>query len=571
MIRPSIKNLFLIIMLLAGLLALVVILVYHSILIRVTEGTANENQDFVISQVSQNLNTYFSELDSSTDLIIFDNGVHLFLQANSSVDAYRISQPVRETMDSVFSNSATISSAILFSDEGSFYRYGNFFTNQTCRDLFMRFNTSSYTKNYTVEEIEGKAYFCLSQSIYRIVANRPEKVGMVVLLSDITDAHNYLASFNDLSDFTIAISDPAGHIFLSNRTEIEGGAIAEQPYFDPIINIVEQRKVSGSNLQLYVTRDKAASRTYQNIFVTAIIVILIVMAAVFVLATVAANRLFISPMSNVISQMRQKGVSNLKDRLSATKSPDIDRLVDDINALLDRSEDYSRRVFSTQQQLYETELKKHQLQLYVLRKQINTHFIFNTLNSIKALARENSQEPIAEISEGLANLLRYSYSTEEYINIFDEMQVIDQYVQIMNIRFGNKFKVEYDVDDTLCVYKILRLILQPIVENALMHGLEQKTDDCRLLITGRHDADAFVLTVTDNGAGIAPDLYREMQEKLNEEADDFSLTGIALVNINRRIHLYHGVAYGLRVESAPGAGTTVTVRLPLIEDAAFKA
>lgn len=246
-------------------------------------------------------------------------------------------------------------------------------------------------------------------------------------------------------------------------------------------------------------------------------------------------------------------------------------MITSVNDLLSRVEEYSHRAFETQQRLYEAELSKQKMDLYLLRKQINAHFAYNSLNTIHALAAEHDENDIQLIATGLAELMRYSYSPEEYINIFDEMQLVDQYVAIMNIRFQDKFAVEYNVDDRLCQYVILRQMIQPLVENALVHGLENKPGNCKLIINGEifqpdGQPSYLKISIMDNGVGMPPTVLEKCRKKLNEKSTDFSPDGIAIVNIHRRIQLYFGAQYGLQIQSFPGCGTTVSFTFPLKRD-----
>ena len=182
MVKLSVRRVYILIMLISGVLSLLVILFYNGILLNITRTSTGENFDFITQEITRNLNIYFSEFNTNADLISLDDNVASFLMAPNSRAAYKIGEPVQELMKNIFTNSQTISSAVLFTNEGSFYRYESGFTNATCELLFNRFNSDSYEQVYTREEIEGQSYFCLSQSIYSISAAKPEKAGLLLLI-----------------------------------------------------------------------------------------------------------------------------------------------------------------------------------------------------------------------------------------------------------------------------------------------------------------------------------------------------------------------------------------------------
>jgi two-component system sensor histidine kinase YesM len=171
------------------------------------------------------------------------------------------------------------------------------------------------------------------------------------------------------------------------------------------------------------------------------------------------------------------------------------------------------------------------------------------------------------MAQGVAALLRYVHSTAQRLPIFDEMSAIQRYTQVMNIRFCGKFTVDFDVDDRLSDYMMPRMLLQPLVENAMMHGLEAKEAPCLLEIRGRMEEGAVVLCVWDNGVGIPREKLRMFARRMEEDIDAYeylNIKGISLINIHKRIRAAFGPEYGLEIESTEGAYTLATIRIPKI-------
>jgi two-component system sensor histidine kinase YesM len=281
-------------------------------------------------------------------------------------------------------------------------------------------------------------------------------------------------------------------------------------------------------------------------------------------------RYMILPMRRVIAHIRAIGGGSGR-RLPSVGRNDFDILVSEINAMLERIDNYYNVYIVERKKLYESEFAKQNMRLGLLATQMDAHFVVNTLTNIKQLTDKGETDKAGRMTSGLASILRHRHSGDKYVNIFDDFQILEKYVDIMNIKYGGKFIVDYDVDDRLAAYMMPGLILQPIVENALTHGLAYKEGEARLAIKGFFQGDTVVFELADNGAGILPNKLEYILEGLeNTEYDDYpegGLRGIALRNVQRRIKLRCGEGYGISLDSVFGGGTIVTVTLPLVPDA----
>lgn len=176
---------------------------------------------------------------------------------------------------------------------------------------------------------------------------------------------------------------------------------------------------------------------------------------------------------------------------------------------------------------------------------------------------------IPEITMAMSNMYRYSIKGDNMVPLREELGCIKEYMKIMDIRFGGKFEISYKIEDRFLEWETLRMILQPVVENSVYHGMERRSGKGKLVIeAGVSDTGQFVLKVQDNGCGMS----KEQLEKLRLSIRDYEHMGIyssdkrsiGLSNINKRIKLQFGAEYGLSVESKEQKGTTVTLILPVI-------
>ncbi len=538
-----------------SLVAVMTVFVNHYI-----QKNAHENLTFVISRLSNDLDDCLQDLCKSSDNFSASTTVQEFL---SNPKRYTDTQRVLDFYTNVASQSNYLNGAVLFDMEGHFYRYGNlYFTNKECIDLFQ---TLPQKSSYQVITLNGVSYFCHIQGIYNFKDSSMRQLGYILVFTRINMITNLLSQYSIYHNLSLLLTDEQAVI-------ASGGADNALPKNKNAV-YMEECNLRTKPYQLIVYIPKGSLFPYNTA-----LFLLISIACILIVCMMGAyikliNITITVPIDSTIREICTINGS-AHSRLSPTDSPWLNQMIISINDLLSRVEEYSHRAFDTQQRLYEAELDKQKMDLYLLRKQINAHFAYNSLNSIYAIAAEHDEQDIQLIATGLAQLMRYSYSPEEYINIFDEMQLIDQYIAIMNIRFRDKFSYEYDFDDRLCAYVILRQIIQPLVENALLHGLENKTENCLLRIVGKiveHPADEpyVQIIVSDNGIGIPAGKLQEFQTRLHQQEENYAPTGISLINIHRRIQLYHGRLYGLTIESAEGVGTSVTVTFPLIQDHTF--
>ena len=178
----------------------------------------------------------------------------------------------------------------------------------------------------------------------------------------------------------------------------------------------------------------------------------------------------------------------------------------------------------------------------------------------------------ATMSLALGNMFRYTLKTQsELVTVNDELNHVNDYVSIQQIRFDNRFRLEVDMTPEFRQLRVLKLILQPLVENALYHGLNYCTYGDAITLSGRTDDRYILIDVKDNGQGMDEETLDRLQKSLNEEASFTELghrnkQSIGLKNIHSRIELYYGRGYGLTVTSCPGEGTNVRIRLPLLKE-----
>jgi two-component system sensor histidine kinase YesM len=224
-------------------------------------------------------------------------------------------------------------------------------------------------------------------------------------------------------------------------------------------------------------------------------------------------------------------------------------------------------IVRNQRKYHEIELLKKEAELAALQNQINPHFLYNTLNCISSIALVNDISEIVTISEAVVRIFRYSLEQSDLVYFQDEIAVIRDYMEIMNIRYPRRFTLHISFDKQIVRLKTIKMILQPLVENAVYHGLEPKNGPGGLTISGRMASENVIqICIEDNGKGIGANELAELQKVLAspEETGAGVKRGIGLININRRVKLMFGREYGVSIESRENTGTRIVILLPIM-------
>ncbi|MCD9023233.1 sensor histidine kinase [Cohnella silvisoli] len=213
------------------------------------------------------------------------------------------------------------------------------------------------------------------------------------------------------------------------------------------------------------------------------------------------------------------------------------------------------------EEVYEQKLLRSEQELKTLQAQINPHFLYNTLDTVNWMAITSNMPQIGEIVRSLSGIMRYSISNvDDEVSIEEELEHVRNYCAIQTIRFGERLAVTYDMEEDILDHPIPKLVMQPIVENVILHGFNGKEGRCEISIRGLSGDNAIQLEIADNGIGMDGQQLEAILE--GEQERHGRQGGIGIRNVDRRLKLKYGAGYGLTIASFPMRGTTVIIRLP---------
>lgn len=264
-------------------------------------------------------------------------------------------------------------------------------------------------------------------------------------------------------------------------------------------------------------------------------------------------------------------LENVIEKIPIVSQEYLENCIDFYNFLANHFAQMGMHRFTQERLLHEIqakhvlEQKAKSMELKTITAQINPHFLFNTLNSIARMALIEDAPETEELIYNLSDLLRYSLKNiEEFPVIREEINNVKRYLFIQTLRYSDRITYEIDIEENVLGYRIPSMVLQPIVENAIVHGLEAKKDGGTVIIHGRKVSEnEIVIEVKDNGVGIQSDLLKTLNEM---DENDIGKIGIGLLNTNERIKHYYGMDYGLHIKSVPNVETIVSITLPCMKD-----
>ena len=294
-------------------------------------------------------------------------------------------------------------------------------------------------------------------------------------------------------------------------------------------------------------------------------------AGFFMLVGYRLDHAFSVPIQHLVGQLSSIDGTDRFLRVADVSENEIGYIVKSINAMLDKIHDMGKRSIDDQKRMHTLELSAKEAELQSLQAQINSHFMYNTLECLRSLGMDYNAPEIVESSTALADILRYSLHGDNTVELSREIGIIREYLKIVRLRFNDRYAIEMTVQDEALPALIIKMILQPIVENAVFHGLEEKKTGDRT-IECRVSGERLAIVVEDNGNGIDTASLETLQRSLQTETDrvsdfvgDRRCTG--LLNIHRRIRTYYGPPFGLSLESKLAERTAVFILLPFIVEA----
>lgn len=434
--------------------------------------------------------------------------------------------------------------ALLRRDTMSVYYLEAGFTNtsshQTCIVCVMPLIPQQQTDPY------GFAYILIRQDVLRDFFNQLSNPYNQLLLIG-TDGRILSSDNPDQS-----LSDSGQLLQLVSEAEASGDDYIQQ-WYDGRRVVLISRPVASLGIHVVGLIDNEVLAGEVNEF-GSVILITVLFTALVILIVFWLTRRTTRPINNLVEEMGRVPSGDFSGKIKVEGSYEVRELTAAFNYMLDGLNQYVS-------QLIHLEQEKRSTEIHALQMQINPHFIYNTLTSIKWLIWQNQSGQAVQAIDAFSLLLRNTISNkEEMIPVAQEAENLRRYVQLQHIRFGEQIRVDITMTPGCTGCMIPKLLLQPFLENSFFHAFPDRSDGWIHVFIDRR-GNELVSEVIDNGVGMDAD---NINKQLHGKSGGEHFTGIGIENVNNRIHLLFGSGYGVRISSEPNKGTDVTVTIPVI-------
>lgn len=405
-----------------------------------------------------------------------------------------------------------------------------------------------------------------------------EKVGFIAIALDVKSINTELERYPRLADTTFIMMDNQEIVYTKSKEDNQlidqfkqAGlqASSDKAYMASIdgkkyaIQSFDLPEISGSIVtavpihSLIKELDTLRKTSY---------ILLVVTLLLFTVPYTVLMMNILKPLTKLMRfmvRLKSENLDVLHSKVSLEGYAEIEVISNEFNTMLERINDLTGRLIETTTRLYQVDLEKQRAEYAYLQSQINPHFLSNTLDSIKGIAIVRGNQEIYEMTNALSTMLRYIIKEKDEVSLGEELKIAEACVKIHQGRFPDKMTFEFYCPDDLLPIPVPKMFIQPILENALSHGLEPRGKGGSLLLrVERCDKSRLVITITDNGVGIAPYRLSELIERLNNK-NVTSTEHIGVQNVHNRIWLKYGDPYGVNIHSIEGQGTTVVIQLPI--------
>ena len=545
-----------------------------------TDTVLNNSSSYtlqLIDQVNADIDSYISYMDNLSDMMVGSVDVRNYLfRYNSEENKEAITQRLLNTFKTLKDSREDIYNIGIISNNGAYlindgtdklnaymdYREMDWYQKALLSDKEAVIS-SSHVQN--VVQNDYKWVVTLSRGLVNPVSNQVEGVFFVDL--------NY-SSINDLCEkislgskgYIFVVEENGGIVYHPQQHLLYSGLKTER--VDEVRNSKTNSFITdeGDNSKLYTI--SKSDRTHWTVVGVAYLeellgnrketqlTYMLIAAALFVAAVLIAillSSMITKPMKALVKSMKKVEQGQFENvTLQTVGHNEISALTNSFNIM-------TKEIHHLMIQNMEEQEQKRKSELMALQSQINPHFLYNTLDSIIWMAEGGKNREVVLMTSSLAKLLRQSISNEEEIvTIANEVEYTRSYLTIQKMRYQDRLEFSIDVDTDVLDLKIVKLVLQPLVENAIYHGIKYKETKGMIWVTGRNLGSIIVIRVEDNGIGMTQEqLAHVFEKKTNRKSN-----GVGAGNVNKRLRLYYGPEYGLTYESQLNVGTTVTIRIP---------
>lgn len=540
-----------------------------------SEVTSNLHQQTLLR-----IEEYYTAIENQAYVICYSPTIQEYIQTDNI-----------ESRISSFSKIKSIHSGMYLSLNGligiAAYDTNGLYLNSSMENLFSierlpeqwsNISGYTYTGIYTSGNSFGASRDCFAflSPVYKLVSNTRllgNRLGTIALTFNI-DHLNSIIKSNSTDQSYLILTDADGQLICSS-------SIAAASYYknntyttkSPAFQLETVLENSGWHLYSFMPHSFLQKEIKPLIFIVISAGCIFLFLLFLLLYTL--RKKVLHPIAKISAFMERVPSAEEPSHFENTENNELGTMISVMNQMLKEIEQKNDSLRASEAKLYAAELSRKDMAIIAYRNQINPHFLYNTLDCICSMAMYHGADDVAQISESLSTMFRYAVKGDSLATIQQEIRYVQEYAAIISHRFMNRIRVHIDAAPETLSLQTIKLLIQPLVENAVFHGLEHQvgTGNVYVKVSIQGETD-LVISVYDDGVGISEEKLSELKKSIAASQSDCLTTpsaekSIGLCNIARRIYLYYNGKGIIRINSTPGSGTVITIVLPFLEGGAL--
>ena len=580
-IKKPITRRFLIYIIVLIILSNVLLFLSISVIVRnIMEKQVTESSINLLQRNLENVNEYLAGIDNVANSLIYNQDLielvkrkkNTLADVNLMNSIFSIFYQSRNDLKLIIYKESEPDKAYSIYSGSGLTETGDFHDSEWYRKISgseqNRIMVSNQISAYTEREDEEYVHVM----VYKIKDRYSDTcIGYLRVDIDLQNLKKYFISEYENIDGTSIYDGDGNLLFLDKKTvkipenqagmeETEGTYVC---LYQNSSQIIVYGDVSDIGWKMAFCVDK--EKIYRDLNITSVVFVTILCSVVLV-TLLCSGRLFSIVTDNfkrLVAGMESVKQGNLETQVEVMQDDEVAVLIEEFNGTVRNLNKLMEEVEKKQLLLYEAEIK-------ALQQQINPHFIFNILETIMGLASEGLDSKVITVCRGMSSMLRYNISFQSKTKLENEIVQMKSYIKIMQIRFENKFETFYDIDKGCLDAECVKFTLQPLVENSIVHGLNQCVSGGLLRIIIQRQEDRVAISIFDNGEGIEAEHLAEINRKIHETIENpleytEQYSGLGLMNVNLRLRMHFREQYQIEIFSKPEKGTCIYIKIPYIK------
>ncbi|MGM0792475.1 MAG: sensor histidine kinase [Bacillota bacterium] len=546
----------------------------YNIAIKIQVNEAIRYNTVMVTQISKSIDDMVESFNDVMDGVTFNNEIQRLLQIKYDtgkemhlLNKYLASQVVDETV--MFNEVDLIN---LYDTENLRVNLRRSVNNKDF-NFFNELRPNMYDSSGRVTWKVENSVITANRLIYGIHSYKMDEIGYLTMSMKTSYLEDRIQKYDPTEERHIIILDQEGNVVLTNAedsgndaftswaSDLDYNSIDSESSF---VDIPGDGRMIVNNYQSELTGWKIISLVSLNeisagpvligrtIFLIGFVAIVIGIVVIWI-----STHYIVKPLNQLRLVMDEVEKDNFHVQVQINRKDELGRVGDSFNKMMNK-------INNLISDIYQKDINEKEAQLRALRAQINPHFLYNTLDAINWMAQFDKTDEVSKMTIALSRLLKSSISNnKEFIRLEEEAKYIDDYMTIQKIRFQDKIHYSMQIDEAAKNCLVPKLILQPIVENAMIHGLEKKLENGYLLIKGYVKNDLLHIQIIDNGVGMDERTMSALLKGVYVNRDENKGTGNGILNVQNRIKLLFGREYGLKIDSNENVGSVFEMTLPV--------